>query len=278
MEANKIKGEAKSLVLDNGVELTYMELGEQNKEVVVSGAFYFHTWAPVLESLAKKYHVYGIVMRTDGETTERQPNGDVCWPAQWGKDFYEFAQKMGLKQFYYLGKCHGTNPGWWLAKHHPEVLKAFGAFFLAPHVMPANSTVWPDLLKSGDNESAMRMGLRFPESGLKKKMEELASLGETKENPVATLQSGYPELMFDGADDVKHLLATTDVPIQYLFGTEDPLFNDWYDNNIWVMMHTKRSRSVILGGERHLMELDTAERIAQESATFFEESQKEYWK
>ena len=53
MEANKIKGEAKSLILDNGVELTYCELGKENKEVIISGAFYFHTFMPVLEILAK---------------------------------------------------------------------------------------------------------------------------------------------------------------------------------------------------------------------------------
>ena len=66
MEVNKIKGEAKSLMLDNGVELTYCELGKENKEVIISGAFYFHTFMPVLEELAKRDHVYGIVMLMDG--------------------------------------------------------------------------------------------------------------------------------------------------------------------------------------------------------------------
>ena len=41
MEANKVAYGAKSIVLDNGVELTYCELGEQNEEVLVTGAFYF---------------------------------------------------------------------------------------------------------------------------------------------------------------------------------------------------------------------------------------------
>ena len=30
MEAQKIKGEAKNLILDNGIELTYCERGEKN--------------------------------------------------------------------------------------------------------------------------------------------------------------------------------------------------------------------------------------------------------
>jgi hypothetical protein len=69
MEANKIQGEAKSLLLDNGVELTYCERGEQNEEVLMMGAFYFHTAMPVVEMLAERYHVYGVVMRFDGKTT-----------------------------------------------------------------------------------------------------------------------------------------------------------------------------------------------------------------
>ena len=37
MEDYKIKGEAKSIVLDNGAEITYLELGENNEEVLISG-------------------------------------------------------------------------------------------------------------------------------------------------------------------------------------------------------------------------------------------------
>lgn len=62
MEANKIKGQALSIVLPNGQEVTYCERGAENKEVLITGAFYFHTVMPVVEALGKKYHVYGIVI------------------------------------------------------------------------------------------------------------------------------------------------------------------------------------------------------------------------
>ena len=75
MDANKIKGEAKSLLLDNGVELTYCERGAEHSEVVLCGAFYFHTFMPVIEALAERYHVYGIVMRFDGKTDQLNADG-----------------------------------------------------------------------------------------------------------------------------------------------------------------------------------------------------------
>ena len=41
MEKNKIRGEAKSLILDSGIELTYCECGEKNSEIIITGAFPF---------------------------------------------------------------------------------------------------------------------------------------------------------------------------------------------------------------------------------------------
>lgn len=276
MEANKIKGEAKSLILDNGVELTYCELGKENKEVIISGAFYFHTFMPVLEILSQKYHVYGIVMRMDGEITERTAEGANNWPRQWGKDVYEFTQKMGIAKFHYVGKCHGTLPGWYVARNHPESLMSLASFFLTPHVTEANDSYWMGLLMSGKAEEAMKIALRKPEEGLKKKMEEVAALGDMASNPEAVVQAERAQLIWDNVEEVKQTLKNITIPVGYLFGTEDPLFNDWKDNNIWVMMNTKSARSVILGGERHLMELDTPDRVAEEALVFIEESKKVY--
>ena len=58
MEAQKIQGEAKNLILDSGIELTYCERGEKNSEVIICGEFFFHTFMPMIEKLAEKFHVY----------------------------------------------------------------------------------------------------------------------------------------------------------------------------------------------------------------------------
>ena len=107
MEANKIKGESKSIVLDNGAELTYCEYGKENKEVLIAGAFYFHTLMPVIEGLAKRYHVYGVVMRFDGITDELNPDGTTHWGRQWGKDLYDFSQKHTAVRTLILFVCVG---------------------------------------------------------------------------------------------------------------------------------------------------------------------------
>ena len=277
MEANKIKGEAKSLVLDNGAELTYCERGAENEEVMICGAFYHHTFMPVIEGLAKRYHVYGIVMRFDGITDQKEADGTTHWGRQWGKDVYDFAQKMGIKRFHYMGKCHGTNPGWWLVKNHPEVLIDFCSFFLAPHLKPQNSHKWADLLQGNDATEMMRVALRYPETGLKKKQEELAALGPGgASNPAIFKYASEPQKMWDSLEECERDLRNLTVPVGYLFGSEDPLIEDYYDSNMYAWKITRGCHFTILNGERHLMELDCPERVVSEAFDFIDQAHKNY--
>lgn len=276
MEAQKIKGEAKSLTLDSGIELTYCERGDNNSEIILCGAFYFHTFMPVIENLAKKYHVYGLVMRFDGKAEEFNEDGSVNWSRQWGRDFYNFANKLNLSSFHYVGKCHGTVPGQWFIKNHPEYLKSFSSFFLAPHVKAQNSNKWFDLMGGNDTTAMMKAALRKPEEGLKAKMEEMNSLGKIDLSYVLIYASDFAKYIWKNEAECIETLKNVEVPICYMFGTEDPFFSDHYDSNIYAMMNTRNARTVILGGERHLMEIDCPERVVSEIFMFIEESAKKY--
>ena len=277
MEANKIKGPAKSIILPNGAEITYAERGEQNEEVVISGAFYHHTFMPVIEGLAQRYHVYALVMRFDGITDQKNPDGTTHWGKQWGKDVYDFAKAMGIERFHYVGKCHGTIPGWYIFKNHPEMLIDFCSFYLGPHTMPANSQVWAGLLQGSDTTEMMRVALRKPEEGLPKKMEEVASIGPNAGGFEVMTYGGAPELLWDNnVEAIEHDLRNATVPVGYLFGSIDPLFNDYYDSNMRLWDLTRGSHFTILQGECHLMELDCPERVVDEAFAFIDQAHKNY--
>ena len=277
LEANKIAYGAKSIVLDNGAELTYCELGEQNEEVLVTGAFYFHTVMPIVEFLAERYHVYGVVMCFDGATDELNPDGSTNWTRQWGADVYRFAKALGLEKFRYFGKCHGAIPGWYIVKEHPEMLTAFASFYLAPHVLGQNSNKWFEMADSGDVSAMMAAALRKPKSGLKKKMAELAALGDLSDVSEFEEYAACPEKIWDSTEDARDALLNVDVPVGYMFANDDPVFRDYYDSNIWAIMNTRRARTVILNGEKHLMELDSPERVANEVFKFFDEARQDYF-
>ena len=118
--------------------MTYCERGEKKSEVIICGEFFFHTFVPMFEKLAKNFHVYGVIMRFDGKATEKNSDSSTNWSRQWGNDIYNFAKKLNLQKFHYVGKCHGCVPGWYLAKNYPECLKSFSSFLLAPHTKNQN--------------------------------------------------------------------------------------------------------------------------------------------
>ena len=277
MEANKIKGPAKSIILPNGAEITYAERGEQHEEVAICGAFYHHTFMPVVEGLAQRYHVYAVVMRFDGVTDQKNSDGTTHWGNQWGKDVHDFAQALGIRKFHYIGKCHGTIPGWYLFKNHPEMLIDFCSFFLGPHTRPANSNEWASLLQGHDTSAMMRVALRKPETGLPKKMEEMASIGPNAGGPEVMTYGGYPEQLWGGdLEAIERDLRNAPVPVGYLFGSIDPLFKDHLDSNMRLWELTRGCHFTILQGECHLMELDCPERVVDEAFTFIDQAHKVY--
>ncbi|MBP3254195.1 MAG: alpha/beta hydrolase [Bacteroidales bacterium] len=276
MEDYKIKGEAKSVVLDNSVELTYLELGENNEEVLISGAFFFYTFTPVLEKLAQRYHVYGVVMRFTGITDQKDSLGRVHWGNQWGKDIYDFATKLGIKRFHYVGKCHGTIPGWYLFRNHREMLIDFASFFLAPHLKKQVSDKWFDLLKNPKN--MMAAAIRNVEKGLPKKMEEMNALHKEDMAEAWAIKeyAGCPEKLWNSLDECEQDLKNCDIPVGFLFGSDDPFFQDHYDSNMYIWQVVKGCHFVMLNGEKHLMEIDVPERVADEVLTFIDQAHKNY--
>lgn len=285
MEAYKISSNAKSLTLSNGLELTYCEFGEENEEVIISGAFYFHTFTPVLEELAKKYHVYGVVMRIDenGPISQRNEDGSVNWSRQWGEDIYEFAKKLGIDKYHYVGKCHGTNPGWYLIKEHPEVLDTFASCYMAPHLLPRTSNQWAEIPKNAGQMALLSQSMRNQDK-IVEKIAEIKTLGAAAgggpEAGAGSIEVGKygesPQLIWDSLEACEKDLKEVKTPILLLFGTDDILFKDYIDSNIKIMQTIRLAKTVLIQGERHLMEMDCPEKMASEIGFFIEESRKGY--
>ena len=115
------------------------------------------SFTPLLKKLAERYHVYGIVMRSSGITSKVAADGEIDWSAQWCDDIVQFAYDLDIDKFIYLGKCHGSMPGWKILQEHPEMLKAYIPISMIPgsHLLSS-----PNLMKM--------IGLRNEENGLLK--------------------------------------------------------------------------------------------------------------
>ena len=251
--------------------------------MILTGALYFHTFIPVLEELAKRYHVYGVVMRTGGEGTELNADGIVYWGRQWGKEMYDFAEAMGIEKFHYVGKCHGAIPGWYMIKEHPEMLETFCSFYMTPHLCPRNSEQWIEIPKKEGPMGMLKRVMRKQEN-IPLKIAEVKSLGISAaggpEVGPPELESGKygdaPKLIWDSLEDCERDMKNIKTPILFVFGTEDILFQDYYDSNLKAMQIVPRAKTILLQGERHLMEMDCLDRMVSEACFFIEESKKNY--
>lgn len=274
MESEKIRGEAKSLTC-RGIELTYCELGAANSDVIVLGAFAFQTFMPFVELLAEKYHVYGVVMRMDGKSEEKNADGTTNWSRQWGSDIYNFVRELNLPKFHYVGKCHGSVPGWYLAKNHSECLKSFCSYFMAPHTKKQTSNKFFEVLQAKGVIGMLEASLRKPE-GIKTKLDEMKSAGKVDVSIVPRYAVDFTANIWNSTTECIETLKNMSVPVEYLFGSDDLYFQDHFDSNIYAMMNTKGTRSVILEGERHFIEIDSPERLVNEISIFIEESARKY--
>lgn len=106
-----------NVTLDNGAELTYCELGQDHQEILVTTAFYFHTFMSVVEELAKRFHVYALIMRFDGTTDELNADGDAANKPEFQKyapspeliwDSLEDCDKALKNMTVPVGYCFGT--------------------------------------------------------------------------------------------------------------------------------------------------------------------------
>ncbi len=131
-------------------------------------------------------------------------------------------------------------------------------------------------MQGKDVSRMMAAALRKPEEGLPKKMAEMASIGDSASSPAIPKYASCPEKIWDSLEECEADLRAATVPIGYVFGSEDPLMNDYYESNMYAWRVTRGCHFTILGGEKHLMELDTPERVADEVVAFIDQAHKDY--
>jgi len=280
VEDVRVAENCKSITLDNGVQLPYCVFGEEHEEVVVTGAFYFITFNTFLKALAKKYRVVGVIMRMDGEGTQFNEDGSINWARQWGDDIYQITQKLGITKFHFVGKCHGAIPGWYLVKEHPQALLSMSSISQTLHTCGPDSNLWGEGAKEGP---------QFILKALKKhnllplKVEEAKTVGTTgtvgarQVDPEIVHYGSYTEeVFFNSYEQIKEYIPTIETPVLQVYATDDIFFRDWKTAHESSYYGIPGARTVILQGERHLMEMDMPNLLAKEVDFFIERVKMDY--
>ena len=120
-----MKAEIKTIEV-NGVTLAYKEYGTGDKYLLSTQNFFFEDChMALLGQEPYDYHTFVIYMRGYGKSSHIFDKTPRDYTKIWGEDVLAFAKAMGIEKFYYTGISHGNWAGWYLAFHHPEVIKAF---------------------------------------------------------------------------------------------------------------------------------------------------------
>ena len=222
------------------------------------------SFTPLLKKLAERYHVYGIVMRSSGITSKVAADGEIDWSAQWCDDIVQFAYALDIDKFIYLGKCHGSMPGWKILQEHPEMLKAYIPISMIPgsHLLSS-----PNLMKM--------IGLRNEENGLLKFIQAIVRKPESVAIKINEMKTLGPEgLMtskhmgsfteFENYDKVLEYMSHINTPMLMIYGTEDPGYKDWTEQIFKLAAVVPDMKLVTYQGERHLFEIDVPDKIANE--------------
>lgn len=198
-------------------------------------------FTPVLQELSKRYHVYGVIMRMSENTADSEYNADgtINWSRQWGKDIFQFTEKMGIKKFHYVGKCHGTNPGWYLLKEHPELLLTFSSFYMAPHLCLRTENQWTEIAQKEGQAALLSKSIRHQDR-IPLKIAEIKTLGKGAEggpeagggSRAVSMYGESPELIWGSLDACEKDLSQTHIPVLLVFGTED---RRWIAPTAWRM-------------------------------------------
>ncbi len=110
----------------NGITLAYKEFGTGDKYLLSTQNFFLSgCHEELLGKAPYDYHVFIVYMRGYGKSTHIFDPTPRDYSKVWGEDLIAFAEKMGIKSFYYTGVSHGNFAGWYIAFNRPELIRAF---------------------------------------------------------------------------------------------------------------------------------------------------------
>ncbi len=258
-----------SIIKLNQIELYYEEFGEGDRYLIQAQQF-VSSHLNYVKDLCEKEGFHGYIIRIRGyapSTLITEDLGDT-WYDVWAQDVCNFADAMGINQFFYTGHSHGAGIGWHLCINHPERLLGFFASGCGPHWKDGQETgsarmltieaakdreTWiPFAEKKAINATkAIVPLLNDPEVGEAARLE----IEQTKEFWVnmpavsATLNPKKPFPKYKTEEELVELMSNINVPLLMLGGSADPISTP--EMMLRSLRAVKQSKLVLFEGIDH---------------------------
>lgn len=229
----------KTIQID-GRTIAYREFGSGDQYVLSTQNFFFSGCH--MELLGKEpypYHTFLIYTKGYEGSEHIYDTQPQDYTKVWAQDVLDFADAMGIEQFYYTGISHGNSAGWYLAFFHPERLRGFVCCNGIPHFHPPGKQAfkpapWMEHLDEvvGNREKLKAYAWRetWPtqnparlEKREKNHQEHLDIMARRKREEFTCCNSNIACCYADTQEAFDAMLAAIPVPVMLLHGMLDPL-------------------------------------------------------
>lgn len=125
----------------NHVSLYYEEFGRGDRYLIQAQQF-VNSHIYYTKDLADRCGFHAFIIRIRGYAPSSMVTEDLGddWYDVWAQDVVDFADAMGIENFFYTGHSHGAGIGWHLCMNHPDRLRGFFASGSGPHLKDGKPT------------------------------------------------------------------------------------------------------------------------------------------
>jgi pimeloyl-ACP methyl ester carboxylesterase len=124
----------------NDVELYYDDFGSGDTYLIQAQQFTNNKLHYNIDLAKMGFHVFNIQIRGYAPSTPVYEDLGEDWYDVWAQDVCDFADFMGINQFFYTGYSHGAGIGWHICMNHPKRLQAFFPIVGGPHKKDGQET------------------------------------------------------------------------------------------------------------------------------------------
>lgn len=122
------------------IQLEYEEYGKGQQYLLCCQQNHSKIQNWTIDLAEEGFHVFNITIRGYGQSTHVTQDLGNTWYDVWAQDTCDFADAMGIDQFFYTGMSHGAGIGWHLCVNHPERLRGFFGIVAGPHSKDGEET------------------------------------------------------------------------------------------------------------------------------------------
>lgn len=254
----------------NNVSLYYEEFGQGDRYLIQAQQF-VNSHVYYTKDLAEKCGFHAFIIRIRGYAPSSMVPEDLGddWYDVWAQDVVDFADAMGIGQFFYTGHSHGAGIGWHLCMNHPQRLRGFLASGSGPHLKDGKPTgsarmdtinaaksreTWiPYAEKQAANCAKAFIPMEAdPVIGeeAKKAVEQTVEFWTNMPPQSATLNPRKPFPKIKSEEELAQVLSKIDVPTIMLGGTEDTISSP--ELMVRTLKALKGSKLVLYHGVDHV--------------------------